>query len=373
MSERLLNLDTLRGLAAILVVWQHGSEVFIHNPELAHQGMVLASFISQVDFGKIGVLCFFLISGFVIPHSMLAANRSLKNFAIRRFFRLYPAYWVSLTVATVLAWLLHDQILPASTILANTTMLQGLLGFGNVQLLYWTLTAELIFYCLCAVMFAQGQLGSPKKLLLLCWGGLSLFISLQLLEQSATHHFQFPTYIIYLPFAIAVMFCGALIRYNYETNTGRHYTLWAVASTFSIPLLVWGLYILGWPISDDPIRFALSHLIALGIFLMTVSIPFRPLRFMASAGTISYSIYLFHLTVVYLMKWAMSQPWGEMFIGYPLAIYLAVTTAVSLALAGFIYRFIERPFIRLGRVLSGDPLTFENAHKKKGYKIIAKA
>ncbi|MFA0813642.1 acyltransferase family protein [Microbulbifer epialgicus] len=352
MSKRLLNLDVLRGLAAILVVWQHSSEVFILTPNIAQQGTELANFISQLDFGRIGVLCFFLISGFVIPHSLLEADRPLKSFAIRRFFRLYPTYWVSLVIAISLAWIFGNQVFTTTTVLANTTMLQGLLGFENVQELYWTLTAELIFYCLCAIMYAQRLLRKPRYLLLACWGGLSLFICLQLLEYSPASLLRLPATIGYIPYGIAVMFCGALLRYCYETNRFHRYAIWALTSTFSIPLLVLGLHFLDNSISSEPSRFALSHLIALGIFLVIAFLPLNPIRHLAALGTISYSIYLFHLAAVYLMKWVISQPWGTVFSGYPLVVYLAVATLASIVLGALVYRFIERPFIRLGHSLS---------------------
>ncbi|WP_444932035.1 acyltransferase family protein [Microbulbifer sp. SSSA002] len=352
MSTRLLNLDALRGLAATLVVWQHGSEVFIRTPSIAQHGTGLAELISQLDFGRIGVLCFFLISGFVIPHSLLVSNRSLKSFAIRRFFRLYPAYWLSLAVIIGLAWALAERSFSAGTILANTTMLQGLIGFTSVQTLYWTLTAELVFYCLCALMFHLRLLGNPRYLLMLCWGTLSVFVGLQLLGQSPNPLLQLPATTSYLPFAIAVMFCGALIRYYYETRRGYRYLLWGLLATFSIPLFVAILHFIGRSISETPLRFALSHFIALAIFLAFVLLRVKPLRYLAALGTISYSIYLFHLAVVFVGNWAITQPWGQGLANYPLPTLLVLITLLSFALAAILYWLVERPCMQLGHYLS---------------------
>ncbi|WP_143728931.1 acyltransferase [Microbulbifer sp. GL-2] len=369
MSKRLLNLDTLRGLAALLVVWQHSSEVFIQIPNIALHGTGLANFISQLDFGRIGVLCFFLLSGYVIPHSLLEANRPLKSFAIRRFFRLYPTYWVSLIIAVGFTWLFADHIFSSVAILANTTMLQGLLGFENVQKLYWTLTAELIFYLLCAMMFALKRLGNPKNLLLLCWAALSLFICLQLFEHSPALQLQLPVTITYIPYGIAVMFCGALLRCCFETKRFHHYAVLAIASTFSIPILVLSLHLFGNSISSEPVRFGLSHLIALGIFLSVISLPSNSIRHFATLGTISYSIYLFHLCIIYVMKWSISQPWGQVFSGFPLSVYLSVTTLASIALATLIYWLIERPFVKLGRTLSTSAQDAESAQQQESKKV----
>ncbi len=69
--NRFASLDALRGLAALLVVWQHSSESFVKLGSVAANGTLLADIAWNVDFGRIGVICFFLISGFVIPSSLL--------------------------------------------------------------------------------------------------------------------------------------------------------------------------------------------------------------------------------------------------------------------------------------------------------------
>ncbi|WP_444921320.1 acyltransferase family protein [Microbulbifer sp. CnH-101-G] len=352
MNSRLLNLDALRGLAAILVVWQHSSEVFIRNTNIAQHGTELAEFISQVDFGRIGVICFFLISGFVIPFSLSGTQSSLKNFAIRRFFRLYPAYWTSLILALGLTWMVSDWMYPTTTIIANTTMLQGLMGFDNVQGLYWTLTVELIFYCLCALIFANRQLANPLVLLLFCWGALSLFVSWQLLAKLAYPLLGSNPTITYIPYCIAVMFCGTLIRHCYVRKTNYWYAILAVAGTFSIPLMVLFLYFVGKPVTEDPLRFALPHLIALAIFFVVLLVPFRPWRSLVALGTISYSVYLFHPIVMRGLNWSIQQSWAQSFSAYSVEVYMLATTLVSIALGTLVYRLIEKPAINMGRHLS---------------------
>ena len=96
-SGRFHSLDALRGIAALLVVWQHTSERFALLPNISEQGTLLAKIAYSVDFGRIGVIIFFLISGFIIPSSLKGNDpRALKHFATKRFFRLYPVYWVSI-------------------------------------------------------------------------------------------------------------------------------------------------------------------------------------------------------------------------------------------------------------------------------------
>lgn len=364
MRERFLNLDTLRGIAAILVVWQHSSETFIRNPNIALHGTGLADFISQVDFGRTGVVCFFLISGFVIPYSFSGTENQLRGFAIRRFFRLYPAYWLSLFFAVTLVWLIQGQFLPISTIAANTTMIQGLLGFGNVQELYWTLTVELVFYCLCAQLFSRVLLHKPQVLTLLCWSAVLLFVSLQLLEKSSFPLPQLPVTVTYIPFAIAIMLCGTLIRHCHERKSHYSYASFALIMTFSIPALVMVSHLFGNSLSASPLRFSLPHLIALVIFFAVLLMPFKPWRGLIGLGTISYSIYLFHPIVMRLLNWGLQQPWGDTLSKFPLEVYLLITTLGSVALAFAVYHLLEKPSMQLGRYLSNAPIK-ESARVKQ--------
>ena len=92
-ANRFAALDALRGIAALLVVWQHTSEYFINQPGMPPDGSGMLELFKAIDPGRIGVICFFLISGFIIPSSLRSnGNAPLTEFSIKRFFRLYPAY-----------------------------------------------------------------------------------------------------------------------------------------------------------------------------------------------------------------------------------------------------------------------------------------
>ena len=91
-SGRLVELDAIRGLAVILVVlyhystWQHQS---------AGYSVTQAAF--EFWDGKVGVHLFFIVSGFVI-FLTLNSTRTLYEFVVHRFARLYPAYWLGVAL-----------------------------------------------------------------------------------------------------------------------------------------------------------------------------------------------------------------------------------------------------------------------------------
>src|SRR5581483_1243341 len=113
-------LDVARGVAALVVLLEHGLE-------MTWPGYTEWSLV-HVNLGKIGVLLFLLVSGFIIPVS-LEAGGSNARFWLRRFFRLYPAYWLSilLTYGYCRGWGAPWPVHDARTWLVNLTMLQGFL------------------------------------------------------------------------------------------------------------------------------------------------------------------------------------------------------------------------------------------------------
>ena len=86
--------DAIRGLAALGVIYFHVADEmqkrhFVHPLE----SLVFNFFTNTFDLGILSVTLFFAVSGFVVPFSLLRNKVSpIRDFAISRLFRLYPAY-----------------------------------------------------------------------------------------------------------------------------------------------------------------------------------------------------------------------------------------------------------------------------------------
>nr|WP_319566131.1 acyltransferase [uncultured Rhodoferax sp.] len=168
-NER-LNLDWIRGLAALSVAALHAREInwiglreFLANSSRYNIfEQLLAYIFSPLVWGSAGVSVFFVLSGYVI-HLSAAKNiqknknwkLNVKEFYTRRFVRIY-----SVLIAALILTLILDNItiqiiknhhklgqLSIETFLGNILSLQGILvrPFGSNGPL-WTLAIEIHFY-----------------------------------------------------------------------------------------------------------------------------------------------------------------------------------------------------------------------------------
>lgn len=92
-KQKLYGLDHLRALAIIMVFVFHYGHIFPH-PEWTN---------AISNFGWTGVDLFFVLSGYLIASQLFASlattgTFSLKEFFIKRFFRILPAYFVVVTL-----------------------------------------------------------------------------------------------------------------------------------------------------------------------------------------------------------------------------------------------------------------------------------
>ena len=86
-----MELDALRGIAAFSVVLFHYTARY--DSIYGHSNRLLFKF----NYGHLGVNLFFIISGFVI-FMTLDRTKSVIDFVVARFSRLYPAYWTALAL-----------------------------------------------------------------------------------------------------------------------------------------------------------------------------------------------------------------------------------------------------------------------------------
>lgn len=142
-SKRFHHVDAMRAVAVILVIWTHYAERFA---PLAGSQYMLDTLQRSMNFGRVGVVVFFAISGMLIPSSLHGeVGAGTKRFLVRRFFRLYPAYWLALPLGYFVHWYLFDKKMDVDGIVANVTMMPAAFGESLILPHGWTLETELVF------------------------------------------------------------------------------------------------------------------------------------------------------------------------------------------------------------------------------------
>jgi peptidoglycan/LPS O-acetylase OafA/YrhL len=128
-------------------------------------------------YGYLGVDLFFTISGFVVLLS--AWDRTPRSFLISRAVRLYPAYWIAVTLTTVVSVGLSRGRFPVSLpqYLANLSMFNSLPNIENVDVVYWTLWAEVRFYAMILVLTWIGI--TRRRVTIFLWGWLAATFAFQ--------------------------------------------------------------------------------------------------------------------------------------------------------------------------------------------------
>jgi peptidoglycan/LPS O-acetylase OafA/YrhL len=165
-NARLHEIDLLRIGAALAVVLYH----YLFSGPAGGLTEVAYPVAGQVArYGYLGVDLFFMISGFVVL--MTAWNRSPSGFVLSRAVRLYPAYWVALTLTATVSALAGSFPVTVPQYLANLTMLNSLVDVPNVDVVYWTLWAELRFYAVVGLLVVIGP--TRRRVLVVLWSWLA--------------------------------------------------------------------------------------------------------------------------------------------------------------------------------------------------------
>jgi peptidoglycan/LPS O-acetylase OafA/YrhL len=148
-QQYLLGFDTLRGAAAAIVVvghfWYFTYPVF----SATQHSSLFWNYLLSFAYKAVPIFC--ALSGFLIYRSVLSIITSgspLYEYAVRRFFRIYPVFAVGVFLSAV-----FQQFYSISDFLAELFMLQ-IFGWPSLaNLILWSLFAEVQFYVLLPILF----------------------------------------------------------------------------------------------------------------------------------------------------------------------------------------------------------------------------
>ncbi|KAA0992190.1 acyltransferase family protein [Dyadobacter aurulentus] len=323
--HRFQELDALRGIAAFGVMLFH----FTINANKLLLGW-------QFRFGVTGVDLFFMISGFVILLSASKAN-SVREFAIARFVRLYPTFWICAFVTFLFKKYDEPENTGTKELLANATMAPNFFGVEYLDGSYWTLVIELTFYFWMAAIMRSGSVKYIAESGLIV---LTAIISFHLNSIQYPDFYQFIIQKIQIVNHFPLFYSGIIFYYIKKSGWSFKHAVYLVTSaTASFYLHDKGGHSRDFlSLNEHCLIITAFHL----LFLLFVSdrLEFLKIRALIFLGKISYCLYLIHQYIgLRIIEWL--GKFGNLNI-YPA---LFITISLCMTFAWVITFRIEMPAV----------------------------
>lgn len=319
-------LDLMRGVAAISVVLYHYLYRGWINGDFTEESF--GDYDGIFKYGYIGVQFFFVISGYMITRSIY--DKTPYEFFRSRVLRLYPAYWVCLTITLAVMIFWGGQAFQVDLLdaILNYTMISKLLGVPFVDGAYWTLIYEIVFY----FWFLLGMIFFRRHI-------LGLFVVLMVIGFSMVFFLDFKY--------ISVLFGGAFVSYFLA---GMSFYFYSICRDFRY-LLVAGLSLLAslyqaYEQAAYKVEVANADLVPVVAVLMVSFIYFIFLmvsggfldniriKWSSTMAVMSYPIYLLHQNVGYILI-------NNLQAYFHWSIILVVVLSVIIFLSWLVVRYFE--------------------------------
>jgi peptidoglycan/LPS O-acetylase OafA/YrhL len=323
--------------------------------------------------GEYAVDVFIILSGFVITKLLAEKDEGYLVFITRRFFRLFPVFAVTLLIAILvrpmLAWILATGW-PADPVTLRNS-LANLEGenqhfwahlLGHLPMLHgavpndilpnsaaaflapaWSISLEWQYYLVAPLLALICKRLGPIGWFVLGTGSIAV-----LLRCGTNMDTLFPMQ-SFLPQKLLLFLVGGSCYWIFNEIRGKHRDLPWLLFFFVAPAVLW--FTLSVPLAVWTAAFALTvgdgETRGIAKFRAFLNLPW-----IQRLGEISYSTYLGHFCSIWLVQSCIlvliprvNRP--GMFLGL-----LIAAAPLTFALSELLFRFIERPGIRLGRRLT---------------------
>lgn len=166
----------MRGLSAVLIVLYHFT--YHYNESAAVSDKLKFEIPWGVWWGYAAVSVFFMLSGYLAGKYLLNTGSSPRRYLWHKARRLYPTYWVAMTLTSIVLAVLYEEVSPGwMGWMANLTMVSRLFGVPFVDGVYWTMQCELIF-CIIIALLINVKHRRTLITILTIWVGVALLLSI---------------------------------------------------------------------------------------------------------------------------------------------------------------------------------------------------
>ncbi len=359
-GRHLTVLDGLRGLAVLFVLVFHIFQVEVEPADglgrIAYKAMRV---------GQTGVDLFFVLSGFLITgilqDSKHAANY-FRNFYGRRTLRIFPLYYGTLIVATIIIPLLIGRRITDSNpfmLWTFTANMQGMFNFDPQTFgHFWTLAVEEQFYLIWPAVVLMFARPSMMKVCIACIFG-AIFVRIGLLSMGLSANF-------FMPGRLDSLAVGGFLALAARGETGiEGWNRKALATLVAMIMLVGPFYVMKTGTHEQWLQVIKYTLLAV-LFgaLLAVVLSAKPnsvlakffnSRILRCLGKYSYGLYVFHPFMIdAFMAARRSDPTGAMeTFGGPW-LRVPVIIVLSLIASWLSWHMFEKHFMGLKRYFAYD-------------------
>ena len=348
--NRIKSLDGIRGIAILMVLLGHSVGSL--------PAFIQTSFIYQViSNGHTGVLIFFVISGYLITKLLISERErngdiSIKNFYLRRFFRIFPILYIY--VGTVV--ILKNTVAPA-LFSDYKSVLFALLYFWNYKHLIvgtsyhesnpgywyfghlWSLSMEEQFYLLFPLAFKKININLLKKLIIITVAIMPVvrvmtyfFMPNSRGQIGMMLHTGGDSILVGCLFAILEK-SNAFIAYMYRLWNTRIVVILCFLFVFVIDLFLTHTFAGAYAITVGMTinNFVIAFLLLWCVYTSSAVSTFLNSKILKQIGLISYSLYI----------------WQQLVLGSTYRISFPLNVAMVFSIGFISYYFVEKPILKL--------------------------
>lgn len=400
-------LDGVRAFACLIVIWFHIYRIPRDLQIWATRPFHDLFLNTLLFFGKYGVTLFFVLSGFLLflpfARALLFEKTwpSIRQFYIRRAFRILPAYYLSLLLIVLLfqRQYLQPQHWSELGLFLVFFMDSSSATFKQLNAPFWTLAVEWQFYMLLPLLVLGMRLLVWRVrqrrrlpltvgciLVVIAWGIFSRYFGTYFLTQHPAETLLVPRSVLNVILAVTY---GGSGKYLEDFGVGmllalsfvyaRHPSvsprlrvtlqkfspwIWGAGLLCLLTMILWtynDTFPNTWPLFNAPFFFQSYYLVSEFCISLSFSLcilallfgpgplkrPFEwfPLRWL---GGISYSLYMWHLPFIFLfIQWLQPalQGWSpeQAYLVYWLWVLVVVVPFCLL-----FFKWVEKPGMKLG-------------------------
>lgn len=361
MKERLNYIDSMRGIAILMVI-------LVHTAQSVKNVSILFQYIAA--YGQMGVQLFFIVSAYTLCHSWLKRNdeqHKIINFAIRRFFRIAPAYYMGLGIYFIVSIFenlyRNGMFQPADqysffNIAINLVFLNGFYPPANNNIVPggWSIGTEMAFYAMFPLlMFLVVNRYKKLKYTFFYYPLIGLAISQIILrmifsltgKMVGSNNFLYFNISNQLPvFLTGISFYFLNSQGRWPIRTAICNAIWFICFAL-LNLLLWNMSS-NYYFSLIPFISGISFVFLVKTFELVNWANFALLQ---KIGRVSYSMYIFHVLFAHKAAQLVNKSLAaEEVLGGDITLisYYIFTILLTFILAKVSERHIERNFIAIG-------------------------